>query len=126
MASFIVRAKRARYLSLLQSPQKRQKILDRLNHTFDIDMELAHVITCRDPASIEPILLSLGAKPTGCYLISDSSNLDAREVTLSEGLRLAHESFFGSLLDCLPGKLALYWNEAGPHRKCFLLTTRPP
>ncbi len=42
--AFIVPAKRTRYLSFLASPKRRGKILDGLNHCFDIDSRFATAI----------------------------------------------------------------------------------
>jgi len=119
--TFIIRVKRDRYNSLMSNPQKRQKLLDRMNHNLDFDYSLAKQVECYDLEKIEAKLISLGATPENCYFISDSCELDQTTVSLKEGLKQAADFYFASILDCVAGKLAIYWDETYKTRRCFIL-----
>jgi len=56
------------------------------------------------------ILKSKGA-PDICYAISEDNELDGREIPLEEALKFIHGSGIGTLLSCLPGKLAYFEDE---------------
>jgi hypothetical protein len=116
--AFIASAKRDRYRSLLANPHKRSKILNLLNHNLDLDWSLAKQVK---GSELESTLLALGASRQGCYFISDCRELDGTTLSLADGIRLAEECQSGSVLDCIPGKLAVHWNELGRNRACYLL-----
>lgn len=119
--TFVTRAKRDRYQSLLANPRKRAKILDVLNHNADLDWRLATSLQPKGLFELEALLLSHGSSPEGCYLLSNDEDLDGTTVSLRDGIRLADEFHFASILDCIPGRLAVYWGEAAADRVCFML-----
>ena len=124
--AFVVKGKRERYTDLLNNPKKRKKILGLLNHNFDFREELStsifdHQILDRLQGCKE--LLDAGHL---CYLISDDSELDGKMLPFADALALARTSYWGTILDCIPGQLALYWSEAFPNRVCLLLQKRSP
>lgn len=119
--TFVDKAKRERYKTLLASAKNRKKILDALNYNFDFDEALA--IKIHDHQIIdrlrkwEDLLIGEDA----CYLISDDHELDGKARPFIQALELARASRSGTILDCIPGVLALYWDEADPSRACLLL-----
>ena len=119
--TFVVRSKRDRYVTLLGNSKTRPKILGLLNHNLDVDWTLAIEAKTHDLAALEAFLRSLGAPNEGCYFISDSTELDGTTVSLGKALRLADDFFFASILDYVPGKLAVYWCETATKPRCYVL-----
>lgn len=111
--NFIVPEKRARYLSLLESKNGRKKILNGFNHCHDLDPRFAKPIPGdqSSAASIEVILRRKGA-PDNCYVMSDNPDIDAREMQLTEALSETVGMDAGTLISCIPGKLAFFEMEA--------------
>jgi hypothetical protein len=115
VAAFITHERQQRYLELLASSKSkgRKKILDRLNHRFDLDYSLAERVPSNAP-SLERTLKAKGAG-TMCHIIADTSGLDGSTLPLGEALEFALSHDFGVVLSCVPGRLAFYKSEApGP------------
>ncbi len=119
--AFVAKAKRERYIGLLSNPKKRKKILEVLNHNFDFDEALATVIGCHQIQILLSRLEELLCSDEACYLISDDNVLDGKTFPFAQALAIAQASNWGTILDCIPGELALYWDEASPSRHCILL-----
>jgi hypothetical protein len=119
--SFIVAEKQARYIEQLASPKRRRQLLDRLDHALDYDPAFAIRIppSQQKPASIETLLRKKGAGDI-CHTISSSSDWDAREMPLAEALELVVGSGMGTVLSCVPGRLAYY--EAEDMSERYLLS----
>src|SRR2546430_1207022 len=102
---FIVPQKRDRYLALLDSKWGRAKLLSGLNHCRDLDSRFATLIPANQQSaqSIETMLRSKGA-PYTCHVMSALSDIDGREMPLSEALLETVGSDAGSLLSCIAGK----------------------
>ena len=111
--AFIVPAKRDRYAALLANPAKRAKILDLLNHCRDFDARYATALA--STTDIPALLRSRGAAQT-CHVISDFREIDGREMPLDDAVAGADESGLGTLLCCVPGRLAYYVGERGEQR----------
>ena len=105
--AFIVPAKRERYKALLASRRRRAKLLDGLNHCRDLDPRYATEIA--SSTDVVALLRSRGA-PETCHLISDAKALDGKQMALREAIDE------GTLIGCVPGRLALYYGEAGERR----------
>ena len=110
--AFIVSNKRDRYATMLASKKRRRELLDGLNHCADIDYSYASPIPGGEQkaAQIEKILRSHGA-PDGCHVISDNPTWDQKQMLLSEATRLVCGSSTGTVLCCVPGRLAYYESE---------------
>lgn len=108
--NFVVPEKRARYLTLLESKRGRKKILNGFNHCHDLDPRFATLIPGdqSNAESIEIILRQKGA-PDACYVMSDNPDIDAQEMQLTEALL---KTDAGTLVSCIPGKLAYFEMEA--------------
>ena len=107
--SFIVPEKRSRYLTLLVSKTGRSKLLNGFNHCHDLDLRFAMPIPSNQQSadSIESVLRRKGA-PDTCYVMSDNRDIDAREMSLSDALLETVGMDAGTLISCVPGKLAYF------------------
>jgi len=107
--AFIVPQKRDRYLTLLESKRGRAKLLDGFNHCHDLDPRYATLIPAnqQSDSSIEALLRRKGA-PEICYVMSDNREIDGREMSLSDALVKTVGVGAGTLISCLPGKLAYF------------------
>jgi hypothetical protein len=111
--AFIVPAKRHRYATLLSNPRKRAALFDGLNHCHDFDLRYATPLP--STADVTALLRSHGA-PATCRVISDCREIDGREMPIEDAVREAAASGSGSLLCCVPGRLAYYVGESGDQR----------
>ena len=109
--SFIVPRKRARYLELLSSPKRRRKILERLNHSLDLDWDFATPDDSATPEMLEASLKKKGARAS-CYIVAACTPLDGAILPLTKGVEVAFLHPFGIVLSCIPGKLAYYKPES--------------
>jgi hypothetical protein len=109
--AFILPERRERYLSLLTSRKGRKKFLERLSHNVstELDSRFAHHIDGTAKA-IEEKLKKKGATDT-CYVLSEDSNLDGREMPLADALEETVGYGSGTFLSCIPGKLAYFEGE---------------
>ena len=110
--SFIIAAKRERYLSLLSSVKGRKKLLNDLDHLRDLDEnKIIHISPAQqNPFDICGFLQAKGAGKN-CYVISTNSALDTRELALSEALEEIVGYGFGSYVSTIAGKLGYYEGE---------------
>jgi len=110
--AFIVQDKQERYLRLLASPKRRRDILDRFNHNLDFKPEYAELIPqeLRTADKVAGLLRARGAGKT-CHVIADSLDADGQDMSQTEAVDkvIAHD--FGSVLCCLPRRLAFYKAE---------------
>lgn len=61
------------------------------------------------------LLRSQGA-PAVCYALSDTPNLDGREMSAAEAVSAAEMGGWGTLISCVPGRLAYFCDELGTRR----------
>ncbi len=110
--AFIVPAKRARY-RLLLAGARRAQILRGLDHLRDLDPRYATEIP--SGADVAALLRRRGA-PELCHLVSVVKELDGRQMPLTEALARIETGMGGTLIGCLPGRLAYYYGESGERR----------
>jgi hypothetical protein len=118
--AFIVPARRSRWLGSLASAKRRIRALDRLNHCKDFDERYATPLASNE--NVVALLRSRGA-PAKCYVLSDAKTLDGQELPLAEAVVAAESEGWGTIISCLPGQLAYYYDECGEHR--MLLERKP-
>jgi len=118
--AFISAPRRKRWLESLASAKRRAPFLDRLNHCKDIDERYATALPSN--ADVVGLLCSHGA-PALCYVLSCTAAIDGRELPLAEAIEAASMGGWGTLISCLPGQLAYYYDECGERR--FLLERAP-
>ncbi len=111
--AFIVPFRRARWLESLASSKRRPKFLDRLNHCDDFDER--YCTPLESNANVVAVLTARGA-PDTCYVVSDSPDIDGRELPLAEAVGESELGGWGTILSCLPGRLAYFYGEKGERR----------
>jgi hypothetical protein len=115
--AFVVSTKQRRYVELLTTKRGRDKIRFTLDHFDDLDPRYRKDIPTSEqtPSGILKILKSLGA-PSLCHIISSGSELDGREMDLSEALPQVIGRGMGTFVSCVPGKLAYFEGEEPKRR----------
>jgi hypothetical protein len=114
--AFVVRRKQARYISLLDSQNGRQKFLRELDHFHDF--EPAYVIPIRGSDSVDQLVDELkkrGAQDV-CYVISFNGEPDGTTVPLREVIASVYGRIEGTLISCSRGRLGYYEGEAPKNR----------
>jgi hypothetical protein len=118
--AFISRPRRPRWLESLVSMDRRARFLDRLNHCQDFDERYVKSL----PSNADVVaILKAGGAPASCYVVSATEALDGRELPLVQAVEEASQGGRGTIISCLPGQLAYYYDECGERR--FLLERRP-
>jgi hypothetical protein len=118
VCAFIVPEKRKRYLSSLSNCKRRPNFLNCLNHCRDIDPRYATEIPTT--ADIAALLRNHGALDD-CHVISDYREIDGREMSLIDAVNEADAIGWGTIISCIPGRLACYLDEAGSKRRLLLV-----
>ena len=123
LRTFVVAAKRDRLLTIFGSPKRRKRATDTLNHFADWDARFARPVD--SSADLLTLLRTEGA-PSACHVMSDSPDLDGRDMPLDEALRACESDSFASVLCCVPGDLAFFFDEAAAPRRRVLLRRPDP
>ncbi len=116
--AFVLPAKRARLVELLQNPKRRAKVLASLDHFCDLDPRFQVEIPSSEQSA------ERGA-PSVCHLISSDRGLDGRDFPLLEALVHVMGSGMGTLVSCVPGRLGYFEGEA-PRDRFLLARDRAP
>jgi len=111
--AFVKNQKRERYLMLLKSERRRDTVLDQLNHWRDYDPRYATPLALT--ADVLQLLTEKGS-PDTCHVISDNSAIDGKYMSLQKAISAAETGMSGTIISCLPGRLAYYYGEAGEQR----------
>jgi hypothetical protein len=114
--AFIVRERRERFLELLPNPKHRHKITRSLAHPhpgwFDTRLVKSIPPPQNHAADIAKLLRTKGAG-TSCWVISEDKRFDAREMDLETVLSAIVGYGMGTIVCCIPGKLAFVESEDG-------------
>jgi hypothetical protein len=119
IGAFIVSPRRSRYLLCLASKKRRGPFLDCLNHCRHLDERFATLM--KSNADIAAELRRRGA-PDACYVISATEGIDGKTLPLEEAIEAAEMGGWGTIISCLPGRLAYYYGECG---ECRMILERP-
>jgi hypothetical protein len=112
--SFIIPVRQDRYLEMLAKPKRRKDITESLAHFKHLDMRHAVQILPRQQHAADIFqLLRLKGAPETCYALSEDSELDGKEIPLSEALKEVVGCGMGTFLSCLAGRLAYFEDEDG-------------
>lgn len=111
--SFILGERRERYRLKLASPRERSRFLDRLNHCRDIDARFATDLDGNADAVDE--LRRRGA-PQTCYVLSSALTIDGQTLPLDEAVARAQHAGWGTILSCIAGRIAFFYDEEGQRR----------
>jgi hypothetical protein len=112
--AFVVPARRERIIELLLYPKRRRKVLTDLAH-FRRNLT-SNYLSEIPPATqgamdIECLLRANGASMR-CLVISENPLMDRREMKISEALERTVGSGMGTIISCIPGRLAYFEGEA--------------
>ena len=110
--AFLLPQRQERYLELLFNPRRRDDVTSQLVHFKHLDMrwvvDLPPSFECS--SKLFQILKEKG-EPDTCWAISEDSDLDGKELLLSEALNTIVGREIGTFLSCLPGRLAYFEDE---------------
>src|SRR5882724_5299878 len=121
--AFVVRGRQERFSSLLSSVRNRKKFTSELAHFRWFDGRFATAVPWKiDPSrklwdghvqGIQNVLRLLRSKGAGqtCWVISEDSKIDSQELPLESALEDLIGSGMGTILSCIPGKLAYFEGE---------------
>jgi|SRR5688572_8135452 len=116
--AFVVPTRRERMIELLGNPKRRRKILNDLahfrpnllpEHLFEIPFDV------QTSEELERFLKTNGA-PSLCFVISENALLDGRRMGISEALEETLGSGMGTIISCIPGRLAYFEGETPGER----------
>lgn len=112
--AFILPVRQERYLEFLKSPKKRRKFTSQLPHFNHLNPKFVIGIPGNQQhlPSILKLLRDKGASST-CWVISQDSDLDGREMDLETALKETTGYQMGTFISRIPGKLAYFENEDG-------------
>jgi hypothetical protein len=111
--AFVEKSRQERFLTFLADPKKRRKFTDELAHRRDRFLQPKFFRSIppsqQHPPGLFALLKSLGA-PDSCWVVSEG-HLDGREVALSAALKEVVGYGMGTLISCIPGRLAYFESE---------------
>lgn len=112
--AFILPVRQERYLEFLKTPKRRAKFIDQLAHFKHLNPQFVVSIpgNQQNPASLLKLLSPKGAS-SNCWVISENSEMDGREMDLETALRETIGRQMGTFLSCVPGRLAYFEDEEG-------------
>jgi len=110
--AFILPTRRDRYLECLKKPKKRARFCAELAHFKALDPKYAIGILPRlqHAPLIHELLIAKGAGQK-CWVISESREMDGRELDLKTALKETVGGGMGTLISCVPGKLGYFEDE---------------
>ncbi len=110
--AFIIPNRQERYLNFLSSSKGRAKFISELAHFKALDPKYLLTIPSnqQNPSSLAKLLASMGAGPK-CWIISEWDEVDGREMDLETALRKTIGYGMGTIISCIPGKLAYFEDE---------------
>jgi len=111
--AFLIPPRRTRWLESLASAKRRGPCLDKLNHCRDLDERYTTPLPSN--TDVVALLRSHGA-PATCYVLSSTKEIDGLEMPLDEAILATHTGGWGTIVSCIPGRLAYYYDECGDRR----------
>jgi len=110
--AFVIPQKRERYVEAVSKDKHRRKFIAELSHFGDFDPRWIVQITSSSQNSegILALLKKHGA-PATCKVISELVQLDCQEIPLEEALQKVIGNQMGTILCCVPGRLAYFESE---------------
>ncbi|HUA87516.1 MAG TPA: hypothetical protein VMB85_26855 [Bryobacteraceae bacterium] len=116
-AAFVVARKWDRYRALIGTAKGRDKLRQSLAHFDDWDSRFIHRVD-GDPQAVYEALSKRGALRE-CYVVSEDRRFDASRMDLLEALKATIGNGMGTVISCVPGRLAFYEGE-GPRDRFIL------
>jgi hypothetical protein len=112
ISAFVTRSKRDRYREFVSIPKLRHKFTSRLAHFADFDPKY-RVPIASNKLFVNNIALELRKRhsPIVVFAISEDPALDQREIPLADALPRIVGAGMGTILSCIPGRLAFVETE---------------
>jgi len=112
IGAFVKRSKRDRYREILSSPRQRYKFTSQLAHFTDFDPKY-RVLIPGGKRLVDNIARELRKRhsPSIIFAISEDPALDQKELPLLEALGMTVSRGLGTVLSCIPGRLAFVETE---------------
>jgi hypothetical protein len=111
--AFVCPPKRQRVRELLQSEKGRKKFLSQLPHFSDLDPRFSRIIEpSKQYAELVVKLLREKGAGADCYVISSLAEIDQINGPLDHILLEIVGCYPGTIVSCIPGRLAYYEGEA--------------
>jgi hypothetical protein len=112
LTAFIKRSKRDRYREILSNPRLRHKFTNQLAHFKDFDPKYRLALSSNQ-LFVGNIASELQKRhsPSIVYLSSEHSALDQKELPLLDALEKIVGRGIGTVLSCIPGRLAFVETE---------------
>lgn len=112
IAAFVKRSKRDRYREILSNPRLRRKFTDQLAHFADFDPKYRLPFPT-NKLFVDNIAIELRKRhsPNIVFAISEDPALDQKELPLVEALKQIVGRGMGTVLSCIPGRLAFVETE---------------
>jgi hypothetical protein len=112
IAAFVKRCKRDRYREILSNPRLRHKFTNQLAHFTDFDPRYRLPIPS-NKLFVGNIAIELQKRhaPSIVFAISEDPTLDQKELPLVEALEQIVGRGMGTVLSCIPGRLAFVETE---------------
>ena len=111
--TFIIRGKRPRYFYCLDDEKGRRSKLDKLNHCNDLDPRFVEWLPKK--SDVLSMLRESGS-PEEAYVMSFAEEIDGKTLPLEDAVRQTIWYAWGTIVSCIPGKLAFYYDEDGLRR----------
>jgi hypothetical protein len=123
VGAFLAAGARRRARELLWS-KGRKKWTAKLGHFADLDPQVLVSIPPESQSSskVEELLRQNGA-PDLCWLVSERSDWDGRQMALADALEAILGAGFGTVISCIPGRLGYFEGEMPRDR--YILQRRP-
>ena len=112
IAAFVRRSKRDRYRDILSNPRLRHKFIDQLTHFRHFDSKYQLSLPS-EKLFVDNIAIELQKRhsPAIVFAISEDPALDQKELPLVEALKQIVGRGTGTVLSCIPGRLAFVETE---------------
>jgi hypothetical protein len=111
--SFVVKNKRDRFTEGISNLRIRRKLLNQLAHNNNLIDEKYAIVSSKALLTVKQLydqLLSMGS-PAQVYIVSENVDLDQKLMNLNAALKEIRWSGYGTVISCIPGKLAYYEGE---------------
>jgi hypothetical protein len=119
ISSFVYKERQDRYKNLIATSKGRKKFRTYIAHFKDLDSKNYTLINnCQSYLQLYHLLKSNGA-PDTCYLISEHSDYDMKNLHLLQATENLFNSGISYFISCIPGKLIYYEGEE-LHQKILL------
>ncbi len=111
--AFIQRSRQDRCLFLLEHAKRRRDFTKELAHFKLLEDRYSQPVSSSIANSAPGMVSLLRQKGAGAtvWIISEDPKMDATELPLDEAMQQTWGSFIGTILSCVPGKLAFFHGE---------------